>query len=55
MANPRFPLLLEDTALQAIVGMDVDSEENMAIALQTTSAIINKVIMMYDMAAKVKW
>jgi hypothetical protein len=55
MANPRFPLLLVDTALQAIVGMDVDSEENMAIALQTAISISNKVIMMYDMAGKVKW
>jgi hypothetical protein len=55
MANPRFPLLLEDTTLQAIIGIDVDSEENMAIVLQKASATTNKLIMMYDMAGKVKW
>ena len=46
-------MVLEDLSLQAIVGMDVDSNENMAIALQTTSAPNNKDIMMYDVAGVV--
>ena len=46
-------MVLEDLSLQAIVGMDVDSNENMAIALQSASAPNNKVIMMYDVAGKV--
>jgi hypothetical protein len=55
-ASPRVPqVILEHSSLETIVGMDVDSKENMAIAFQTSSAPTLKVIMMYDLAGNVIW